>query len=58
MCGQGHKLAEHLIGEECAQFIGWLPSWADIEVANDEGRLLEVDDLLQEMCRPAQRFLL
>ena len=58
MCGQGHKLAEHLTGEECAQFIGRLPSWADVQVANDEGGLLKVDDLLQEMCRPAQRFLL
>ena len=56
--GQGHKLVELVFGEEGADVIGWLSLWAHIEVTNDEGGFLEVDELLQKMFGPEQRFIL
>ena len=56
--GQGHKLVELVSGEEGADVIGWLSLWAHIEVTNDEGGFLEVDELLQKMFSPEQRFIL
>ena len=58
MGGQGHKLVELISGEEGAEIIGWLSFWAHIEITNDEGGFLKVDELLQVMCSPEQRFLL
>ena len=56
--GQGHKLVELVSGEKGADVIGWLSLWAHIEVTNDEGGFLEVDELLQKMFGPEQRFIL
>ena len=56
--GQGHKLDELVSREEGADFIGRPSLWAHVEVTNDEGGFLKVDELLQEMCSPEQRFLL
>ena len=56
--GQGHKLVELVSGEEGADFIGRPSLWAHVEVTNDKGGFLKVDELLQEMCSPEQRFLL
>ena len=58
MCRQCHKLVELISGEEGAEIVGRLSFWAHVEITNDKGGFLKVDELLQEMFGPEQRFLL
>ena len=58
MSGQGHKLVELVPREEGADFIVGFSLWAHIEITDDERGFLKVDELIQEMSDPEQRFLL
>ena len=55
---QSHELIERLSGKEGGQVIGWSSPRADVEVADNKGSLLKVDELLEKVCGPVQRFFL